>query len=53
EASLALAEQGGWLAGQSIDGSYDPAAAARLARQGILTGDPAQLAQALAQRWPA
>lgn len=29
EASLALAEQGGWLAGQSIDGSYDPAAAAR------------------------
>lgn len=24
EASLALAEQGGWLAGQSIDGSYDP-----------------------------
>lgn len=53
EASLALAEQGGWLAGQSTDGCYDPAAAARLARQGILTGDPAQLAQALAQRWPA
>ncbi|MEA9608356.1 chemotaxis protein CheB [Xanthomonas campestris pv. plantaginis] len=53
DASLALAEQGGWLAGQSADGCYDPAAAARLARQGILTGDPAQLAQALAQRWPA
>lgn len=53
EAALALAEQGGWLAGQSADGCYDPAAAARLARQGILTGDPAQLAQALAQRWPA
>ncbi len=53
EASLALAEQGAWLAGQSADGCYDPAAAARLARQGILTGDPAQLAQALAQRWPA
>jgi chemosensory pili system protein ChpB (putative protein-glutamate methylesterase) len=53
EASLALAEQGAWLAGQSTDGCYDPAAAARLARQGILTGDPAQLAQALAQRWPA
>lgn len=52
-AALALAEQGGWLAGQSADGCYDPAAAARLARQGILTGDPAQLAQALAQRWPA
>ncbi|OAX86221.1 chemotaxis protein [Xanthomonas nasturtii] len=53
DASLALAEQGAWLAGQSADGCYDPAAAARLARQGILTGDPAQLAQALAQRWPA
>ncbi len=53
DASLALAEQGGWLAGQSADGCYDPAAAARLARQGILTGDPAQLAQSLAQRWPA
>ncbi|MBB5881110.1 chemosensory pili system protein ChpB (putative protein-glutamate methylesterase) [Xanthomonas arboricola] len=53
EPALALAEQGGWLAGQSADGCYDPAAAARLARQGILTGDPAQLARALAQRWPA
>ncbi|MFC7520919.1 chemotaxis protein CheB [Xanthomonas populi] len=53
DASLALAQQGGWLAGQSADGCYDPAAAARLARQGILTGDPTQLAQALAQRWPA
>ncbi len=53
DASLALAKQGGWLAGQSADGCYDPAAAARLALQGILTGDPAQLAQALAQRWPA
>ncbi|WP_115049483.1 chemotaxis protein CheB [Xanthomonas arboricola] len=53
ESALALAEQGAWLAGQSADGCYDPAAAARLARQGILTGDPAQLARALAQRWPA
>ncbi|WAT16618.1 chemotaxis protein CheB [Xanthomonas fragariae] len=53
DASLELAKQGGWLAGQSADGCYDPAAAARLALQGILTGDPAQLAQALAQRWPA
>ena len=25
----------------------------RLAQQGMLSGDPAQLAQALAQRWPA
>ncbi|MBB5863943.1 chemosensory pili system protein ChpB (putative protein-glutamate methylesterase) [Xanthomonas arboricola] len=53
DAALALAAQGAWLAGQSADGCYDPAAAARLARQGILTGDPARLAQALVQRWPA
>ncbi|MCC5096586.1 chemotaxis protein CheB [Xanthomonas campestris] len=53
EATLALAGQGGWVAGQSADGCYDPAAAARLAQQGMLSGDPAQLGQALAQRWPA
>ncbi|PPU76887.1 MULTISPECIES: chemotaxis protein CheB [Xanthomonas] len=53
DGALALAGQGAWLAGQSADGCYDPAAAARLARQGILIADPAQLAQALAQRWPA
>lgn len=53
EATLALAGQGCWVAGQSADGCYDPAAAARLAQQGMLSGDPAQLAQALAQRWPA
>ncbi|WP_386357726.1 chemotaxis protein CheB [Xanthomonas campestris] len=53
EATLALAGQGGWVAGQSADGCYDPVAAARLAQQGMLSGDPAQLAQALAQRWPA
>ncbi|MEC3890315.1 chemotaxis protein CheB [Xanthomonas campestris] len=53
EATLALAGQGGWVAGQSADGCYDPAAAARLEQQGMLSGDPAQLAQALAQRWPA
>ncbi|MEA9653402.1 chemotaxis protein CheB [Xanthomonas campestris pv. raphani] len=53
EATLALAGQGGWVAGQSADGCYDPAAAACLAQQGMLSGDPAQLAQALAQRWPA
>lgn len=53
EATLALAGQGGWVAGQSADGCYDPAAAARLAQQGMLSGDPTQLAQALAQRWPA
>jgi len=50
---LALAGQGAWVAGQSAEGCYDPAAATRLAQQGHTTGDPAQLAQALAERWPA
>ena len=50
---LALAGQGAWVAGQSSDGCYDPAAATRLAQQGQRSGDPTQLAQALAERWPA
>lgn len=50
---LALAAQGAWVAGQSADGCYDPAAASRLALQGQTTADPVQLAQTLAQRWPA
>lgn len=49
---LALAEQGAWVAGQSAEGCYDPAAAARLVQQGRPSGDPAQLAQSLAERWP-
>lgn len=50
---LALAEAGAWVAGQATDGCYDPAAASRLALQGLPTAEPAQLAQALAERWPA
>ena len=50
---LALAGQGAWVAGQSSEGCYDPAAATRLAQQGQPSGDPNQLAQALAERWPA
>ncbi|KAB7772217.1 chemotaxis protein CheB [Xanthomonas maliensis] len=53
EATLSLAEQGALVAGQSADGCYDPAAAARLAQRGLPSADPAQLAQTLAQRWPA
>ncbi|HEY0333545.1 MAG TPA: chemotaxis protein CheB [Stenotrophomonas sp.] len=49
---LALAGQGAWVAGQSNDGCYDPAAASRLAQQGQRSGDPTQLAHALAERWP-
>ena len=49
---LALAEQGAWVAGQSAEGCYDPAAAMRLVQDGRASGDPVQLAQALAERWP-
>jgi len=49
---LALGEQGAWVAGQSAEGCYDPAAAARLVQAGCPSGDPAQLAQSLAERWP-
>lgn len=49
---LALAGQGAWVAGQSAEGCYDPAAAARLVQDGRASGDPVQLAQALAERWP-
>lgn len=51
DAVLALAAQGAWVAGQSGDGCYDPAAGAQLILQGHPGGDPAQLAQALTARW--
>lgn len=51
EAVLALAAQGAWVAGQSGDGCYDPAAGAQLILHGHPGGDPAQLAQALTARW--
>ena len=48
---LALAAQGAWVAGQTGDGCYDPAAAAQLISHGHPSGDPVQLAQALSVRW--
>ncbi|OAX56869.1 chemotaxis protein CheB [Xanthomonas graminis] len=48
---LALAAQGAWVAGQTGDGCYDPAAAAQLIGRGHPGGDPVQLAQALSARW--
>nr|CCP41042.1 chemosensory pili system protein ChpB (putative protein-glutamate methylesterase) [Xanthomonas translucens pv. translucens DSM 18974] len=48
---LALAAQGAWVAGQTGDGCYDPAAAAQLIGRGHPGGDPVQLAQALSTRW--
>jgi len=50
---LELAGQGAWVAGQSAEGCYDPAAANRLVQQGHPSGDPAQLARRLVERWPA
>ncbi|MFT4248270.1 MAG: chemotaxis protein CheB [Pseudomonas sp.] len=50
---LALADAGAWVAGQAVDGCYDPAAASRLALHGLPAAEPARLAQALAERWPA
>lgn len=51
EAVLALAAQGAWVAGQSGEGCYDPAAGAQLIGRGHPGGDPVQLAQALSERW--
>ncbi|MBB4125864.1 chemosensory pili system protein ChpB (putative protein-glutamate methylesterase) [Xanthomonas translucens] len=48
---LALAAQGAWVAGQTGDGCYDPAAATQLIGRGHPSGDPVQLAQALSARW--
>lgn len=48
---LALAAQGAWVAGQTGDGCYDPAAAMQLIGRGHPSGDPVQLAQALSARW--
>ena len=48
---LALAGQGAWVAGQTGDGCYDPAAAMQLIGRGHPGGDPVQLAQALSARW--
>ncbi|MFC6839325.1 chemotaxis protein CheB [Xanthomonas theicola] len=48
---VALAAQGAWVAGQTGDGCYDPAAAVQLIGRGHPGGDPVQLAQALSARW--
>lgn len=44
---------GALVAGQSPDGCYDPAAPTELATRGGDTGQPAELAQRLVERWPA
>ncbi|WP_312346855.1 chemotaxis protein CheB [Stenotrophomonas acidaminiphila] len=48
--ALAFAERGGWVAGQSGDGCYDPEAASQLAVAGHAAGPPEYLAGELVQR---
>lgn len=43
---------GALIAGQAPDGCYDAAAPAELAARGGQTGQPAELASRLAERWP-
>lgn len=52
EAAMALAAQGGFVAGQSPQGCYDPAAAKALAARGGMVATPAELATHLASHWP-
>lgn len=47
---FAFAAQGGWAAGQTGDGCYDPEAASQLVVAGMLGGDPEYLAGELAVR---
>lgn len=47
---MAFAAQGGWAAGQTGDGCYDPEAASQLVVAGLPGGDPEYLAGELATR---
>lgn len=47
-----LATQGAWVAGQSTDGCYDPAASHALAARGGLLASPVEIARHLATQWP-
>jgi chemosensory pili system protein ChpB (putative protein-glutamate methylesterase) len=51
EAALALAAQGGFVAGQSPQGCYDPAASKALIARGGAVASPAELAAQLALHW--
>ena len=52
EAALAMAAQGGFVAGQSPQGCYDPAASKALAARGGMVAAPGELATHLASHWP-
>ena len=52
EAAMAMAAQGGFVAGQSPQGCYDPAASKALASRGGMVATPGELATQLASYWP-
>ncbi|WP_282296026.1 chemotaxis protein CheB [Stenotrophomonas sp. PS02289] len=49
--ALSLAVAGGWVAGQTGEGCYDPIAASAVVAAGMAAGDPPQIAAAIAERW--
>ncbi len=49
--AVALAASGAWVAGQSLEGCYDPAASRLLGERGHPLAAPAELAQSLTERW--
>jgi chemosensory pili system protein ChpB (putative protein-glutamate methylesterase) len=51
--ALSLAVAGGWVAGQTGEGCYDPIAASAVVAAGMAAGDPPHLAAAIAERWGA
>lgn len=51
DAALALAAQGGFAAGQSPQGCYDPSASKALAARGGTVATPSELAQQLVAHW--
>ncbi|WMJ70197.1 chemotaxis protein CheB [Stenotrophomonas sp. 24(2023)] len=51
DAALDLAAAGAWVAGQTGEGCYDPAAATAVVAAGMAAGEPQELAQVIAARW--
>lgn len=47
-----LAAQGAWIAGQSTEGCYDPAASQALAARGGTLASPVDIARSLSTQWP-
>ena len=52
DAGMARVASGLLVAGQALDGCYDPAASNALIARGATTAMPAELAEQLAARWP-